>query len=565
MGNHELDHGAENFANIIGSDTDEGRIYPGAMFPYLSSNLAFSDDDDLRSLVAPDGQEAMLVAGSLAKSAVITVGGELIGMVGATTLDFANITSAGDIAVEPADDTDIGGFAEIIQASVDALVNQGINKIILLSHMQRLEIERELAEKINHVDVIVAGGSNALLADETDRIRAGDEPVGTYPMRYRTPDGNLVTLVNVDGDYRYLGRLVIDFDTRGRIIPDSINPFVTGAYATDPQGAQAFAGRPIPLVSRVRESLLSVLKDRDGNIVGKSNVYLAGARGDVRAQETNLGNLSADANLWLARQLDPDVLVSLKNGGGIRDDIGEAFQPPGATDPSDLVYAPTAANPHVGKEEGDVSQFDIEGALRFNNGLVIVPVTAERLVEIIESAIGFNGVGERESVAGQFPQVGGIRFSYDPQEPIGDRVRSLAIVDDNGTVTDRVVENGALAGNPKRHIKVVTVNFLANGGDGYPFPAPHADRIDLFGEGGQFNAIYPDFPDTNGNGKIDGPYTPDPGLSGFAAPGTEQDSLAEYLARLYASEPFDQAESPPLEDRRIQNLSIPDKRDSVFD
>ena len=39
VGNHELDHGTGNFANIIGSQIDDGRTYPGATFPYLSSNL----------------------------------------------------------------------------------------------------------------------------------------------------------------------------------------------------------------------------------------------------------------------------------------------------------------------------------------------------------------------------------------------------------------------------------------------------------------------------------------------------------------------------------------------
>ena len=60
-------------------------------------------------------------------------------------------------------------------------------------------------------------------------------------------------------------------------------------------------------------------------------------------------------------------------------------------------------------------------------------------------------------------------------------------------------------------IKVVTLNFVANGGDGYPFPVPQPGRVDLVGEAGQFNAPDADFPDTNGNGIIDGPQAVDPG------------------------------------------------------
>ena len=85
IGNDEFDRGTSAFASIIGSETVDGRRYPGAQFPYLASNLGFSDDSDLRPLVVADGQEASLAAGGLARSAVITLCDERIGVVGATT------------------------------------------------------------------------------------------------------------------------------------------------------------------------------------------------------------------------------------------------------------------------------------------------------------------------------------------------------------------------------------------------------------------------------------------------------------------------------------------------
>ena len=62
---------------------------------------------------------------------------------------------------------------------------------------------------------------------------------------------------------------------------------------------------------------------------------------------------------------------------------------------------------------GDISQFDIEGALRFDNGLAIVPVTARRLVEIMEHSVGFEGAGG-PGRAGRFPQVGGMVSASTP-------------------------------------------------------------------------------------------------------------------------------------------------------
>lgn len=173
LGNHELDLGTAAFASVIGSETDDGRTYAGTRFPYLSSNLDFTTDENLAGLVVPDGQEAMLVGGSLARSAVVTVSGERIGVVGATTPTLASITGAGAIAVAPEDIFDVDALALIIQDAVDELVDQGINKVILLSHMQRINIEQALATRLENVDIIVAGGSNTLLADKTDRLRHG--------------------------------------------------------------------------------------------------------------------------------------------------------------------------------------------------------------------------------------------------------------------------------------------------------------------------------------------------------------------------------------------------------
>ena len=72
-------------------------------------------------------------------------------------------------------------------------------------------------------------------------------------------------------------------------------------------------------------------------------------------------------------------------------------------------------------------------------------------------------------------------------------------------------------------------------------------------------------PTPNGNGVIDGPAATEAGAAGFAAPGTEQDALAEYLAHFFAETPFDVAKVAPFEDRRVQNLGVPGVRDTVFD
>lgn len=163
------------------------------------------------------------------------------------------------------------------------------------------------------------------------------------------------------------------------------------------------------------------------------------------------------------------------------------------------------ANPLApNKQVGDVTQLGIENSLRFNNGgTVTMP---------------------------------------------GQRIRSLVIVNDRGKIIDTVVQNGQVVGDPHRTFRTVTLNLLAGtpaaGGDGYPFfrfvreNSTLANRIDLTGESNV---------DLNGNGQIDAPVNLAAGRFTFAATGSEQDALAEYLGEIGQ---FTQADTPDNPQRR---------------
>jgi 5'-nucleotidase / UDP-sugar diphosphatase len=540
FGNHEFDLGTSVVADLIRPQED----YPGTKFPYLSSNLDFSTDKDLATLVTADGQEASKIPNKIARSTIITLNGEKIGVVGATTPTLQSISSPGGVTVLPKkfndrDTADIAALAVEIQTSVDALLtkNPEINKVILLAHMQQIAIEQKLAELLKGVDIIIAGGSNTLLADKTDRLRVSDKSAETYPILKKAADGNPIAVVNTDGNYRYVGRLVVNFDGNGVIIPKSIDSKISGAYATDSQGVAAVNGKPDPKIVAITEALKKVIIAQDGKIFGKTNVFLNGWRSDVRTQETNLGNLTAEANLAIAKRYDPKTVISIKNGGGIRDNIGIYTFPSGSTRSQDVIKLPPQANPVAGKKEKEISQLDITNALRFNNGLTLVTLNATELLAVIEHSVSAIAPG---ATPGSFPQVAGLAFSFDPNLPAGKRVKSLAIKDIKGKIIDVVVKNAELVGDPNRVFRTVTLNFLAAGGDGYPFPK--REGIDLTSK--------------------DADKSKRTGFATFAADGSEQDALAEYLAANFKQTPFAQRDVPPTEDTRIQNLKL--RKDMVF-
>ncbi|NER38279.1 MAG: bifunctional metallophosphatase/5'-nucleotidase [Oscillatoria sp. SIO1A7] len=565
FGNHDFDLGTKEVQDIIQPDDE----YRGALFPYLSSNLDFDTDPNLASQVTADGQDAgTLPAGQLAGSAVITVNGERIGIVGATTPILAAIAKSEEVTVLPEDATDYDALAAQIQAAVDELTATGINKIIVLGHMQQLAIERdELAPRLRDVDIIIAGGSHTLLSDESDRLRAGDTSAGDYPIFKTDADGKPIIVVNTAANYRYVGRLVVDFDAEGNPIASSIDPEISGAYATDDEGVAAVEGTPDPEIVEITDALNATIVGQDGNTFGYTDYFLLGERSYVRTQETNFGNLAADANLAYAKTVDPKAVIGLNNGGSIRTNIGVVEAGSGSVDPNDFDVLPPAANPEAGKEEGEVSQLDIANALRFNNGLTLMTLTAEQVLQTMEHSVSGVAPG---ATTGQFPQVGGLNFSFDPELPAGDRVLSLVVT--GGEEIDVVARDGELVGDRNRTFRIVTLNYLADGGDSYPYPSfleanpDLCDRVDFLGEPDKNNnGVLEPEEDLNKNGVRDAALEePFDGVADFADFGSEQDALAEYFHNFFptAEDAFKQANTKPALDERIQNLA--EREDTVI-
>ena len=117
---------------------------------------------------------------------------------------------------------------------------------------------------------------------------------------------------------------------------------------------------------------------------------------------------------------------------------------------------------------------------------------------------------------------------------------------------DTIAQNGEIVGDADRTFRMVTITFLVDGGDDYPYANfPNTDRVDLT------EAMTEE---QSG------------GQATFTDPGTEQDALAEYLAAHFAETPFDMADVGPESDERIQNLAfradslmIPVPSENVYD
>jgi 2',3'-cyclic-nucleotide 2'-phosphodiesterase (5'-nucleotidase family) len=567
IGNHDLDFGTTVFSDAIATRASGGLPAAiGALFPYLSASLDLAGDPALAALFtdalrdassyAPTAAQlgdATALAGQAADDQIapwttIVEGGETIGILGVTTQLEAQLTSLGSVTVkDPAGDGGVDNMDEltaILQPLINQMTASGINKIVLLSHLQQYWNELLLAAKLSGVDVIVAGGSHAIFADSTDALRPGDAASETYPQIVTGADGNPTAIVSTSGEYSYVGRLVVTFNADGVIIPSSINDATSGAYVTTDETVATLWGDEDAYAAGTRggevrgltDAVQTVIGVKDGSVFGDSKVYLEGRRAEARTEETNLGDISADANLWTARQVDDAVTVSFKNGGGIRAEIG-------SIEPATGAERPPLGNAATGKEDGEISQLDIENSLRFNNALSIVTVSAEHLQRVLEHSVAGVAPG---ATPGGFGQWGGIAFTYDPAgtrqvidtsgnvTTAGTRIQSAAILNEDGTVRDELIRDGVLLGDAERAIKVVTLSFLADGGDGYPLNFYAENRVDLLDNASLEN-----------------------GVSTFAAKGSEQDGMAEYLSAFHGNPytAYGQEDLASAGDARIQNLA----------
>lgn len=426
IGNHEFDFGPDVLANfILGFDS---------MAPFVSANLDFSGEPSLQNLVDQ---------GDIVKSHVLKKEGQLIGIVGATTPLLPAISSPRNVVVDP-------NVADAIQDEIDKLTAQKVGIIIVISHLQNVNEDLALAPMLSGVDVMIAGGGDELLANPGDLLVPGDtfNPALSYPLYATGADGTQIPVVTTAGDYKYVGRLMVDFNKAGSVIgvdPESGPVRVAG-------GANPDAVAPDPEVqAQVVEPVQAYIANLAANVIGTSQVALEGRRDPgVRTIETNLGNLMADALLWQANQLAASfgvapADVALQNGGGIRN--------------NSLIPAGPITELHT---------FDIAA---FANFVSIVPnVPPEQFKEIMENAVSRAPVAD-----GRFAQIAGFTLRYDPAQQAqvvndagtvltpGFRVREIRL--DDGTY---IVQNGAvIAGAPS--VSVSTNDFSARGGDQYPF------------------------------------------------------------------------------------------------
>ncbi|MDR0719627.1 MAG: 5'-nucleotidase C-terminal domain-containing protein [Treponema sp.] len=360
FGNHEFDGDQAKLLKQLGQ----------ADFPFISSNIKTADGAYL-------GGTPYLVK---------RYDGFTVGLFGITTLRTKIIAS-------PDKSLTFINEIEAAREMVDVLRNrERVDIVIGLTHIGDVKEDAghitspELAEAVPGIDIIVDGHSHSFF--EAPK-KVGD----TY-----------IVSANEWGKYVGHGKLSV---RDGRLVS-----FVWAPVEIAPDGD--VAAMLEPYIKTADESLKEVVGEA-------AEAFVFGNR-LTRYQETALGNMITDANVWYFKHVyNQEIDFAFHNGGNIRAEL----------------------------PKGPITQERLLTILPFENYLYIVSLKGSDIIEL------FNFIGAIPQGSGGFPQFSGeVRYTIDKTPG-----------QEKGVVKDLFI--GGAPVDPERMYRFCTNDYILGGGDGY--------------------------------------------------------------------------------------------------
>ena len=400
LGNHEFDFGPETLrSNMMEAE-----------FRYLCCNVSYCGK----------GTDPLF---GLEPYEIVDYGGTKVAFVGVTTP--STLTSAGRINLSengvPAFDFSGKTQEELnrtVQDTVDACRSAGADKVILLSHLGDAEEQftsTELIAGTSGIDAVLDGHSHSEIVQRT----------------VNNKDGEPVLLSSAGTEIRKIGKLVLHAD-------GTMDTSLIGSVS----GEDAETGE---YIGKIREGYEEELRMVLGTVEFDLQTEDADGVRMIRARETNLGDLCADA-----LRAYPGAQIGLQNSGAIRETV----------------------------PAGEITRGDVLNTFPFMNRSVMIRTSGEHILEALEmgarntETVYKDSDGNRLGESGGFFQVSGLCFTVDTSVPSGvilnengeflklegtRRVVDVQVENEDGTRTDL---------DPEQDYTVVVSAYIVSGGDG---------------------------------------------------------------------------------------------------
>lgn len=320
LGNHEFAGGTKNLANSLEK----------AEFKSVSANLDVAKDNSLQERIKDK---------KLVKSAVFMRGGHKFAVIGASPFDSYINTIDKDVKPKALNDT-----IKAINKETKELEKQGINKIILLSHLGYGEqADLAVARQTEGVDIIVGGHTHTKIDGvntEVPKDKHDPHKLNLLMSKRNEP----VVITQAGGMNEYAGYLNAVFDEKGILKTDKlVNKLVDLNQFEDSKVANDLMEKE--LGAKVK------LADVKGSYKAKSPYF-------ERHEDNPLANAFADAILERGKKYGADI--SLYHAATIR-----------------------------GGAEGQITNYDVKYTmLPFNNDIKVVDITEKDLVQVLKNTAG---------------------------------------------------------------------------------------------------------------------------------------------------------------------------------
>jgi len=361
FGNHEFDLGLKEEGNKSLAEFVEA-----ANFPFLGSNIDFSEDSFMNDVASTDSLAKNAEGGQSYFSIVEEVNGEEIGIFGLNTEETTEIARPNAVT--------FSNYIDTAKKAVQEFEEVGIDKVIAVSH---LGLDNnpdfgndQLLAQVDGIDVIVGGHSHTAI-HEPVVVTKDDEGNEKNP-----------TIIVQAGDKgRYLGTLDVEFDENGVVVGHAGELLETSDYEADPEASKAL------------EEYSEAIKEIENEEIGAEALIDIKNSGTGEG-EAPIGNLVTDAMLAKAQEKVPETVIAFQNGGGIRATI----------------------------EKGPITVGEVMDVLPFGNDPVTGVLTGKEIKETLEHSVHL-----APDYHGGFLQVSGMTFKYDSSEEQGDRIIEMKV------------------------------------------------------------------------------------------------------------------------------------------
>lgn len=451
LGNHEFDKGDAGLDQFIDF------LHGGAcQTPVLSANVQFGASSPLHN------------SDKVQASTVVERSGQKIAIVGLTIAKKTKMSSS------PNEDTLFEEEVVAAQREIDKLTAQGVNKIVVLSHVG-YNLEKDLISQLSGVDVVVGGDSHTLLGPQDALKNYADLTVEDgydYPTKLLDKDGSPVCLVQAWERAQVVGELKVDFDAQGRVqncegvphllIDDDYQVVVDETTQAPTEAERAAfnadikASQGLLYVAKPDETAVQVLAPYKEKVEAFKAKTVATVPQDLCNMRVPEGSLTGGVECS-----EPS------KGGDVQQLVAQAFYDMGNSSYGGVDFSlQNAGGVRVPLLQGPVTAARVIEVLPFGNSLWTITVTGQELKEALEDGIDAVVNGS----TGPYPYAGGLRWSVDMNAAKGNRISNLQ-------VWDKATQSWKLL-DARAQYKGMLLSFLAQGGDGYnTFKQLPADRL----------------------------------------------------------------------------------------